>query len=91
MYDFVDGVFVSCNRVKFWETSCIVGEVGRWKVSENLKVRVPGDPSAIIEPKILSVETLWDKGISRTPLEKFKREARLCQNLSRDLFFDIVV
>jgi len=41
-----------------------VGEVGRWKVSENLKVRVPGDPSAIIEPKILGVGTFRDKGVS---------------------------
>jgi len=24
VYDFVDGVFVSCNRIKFWETPCIV-------------------------------------------------------------------
>jgi len=51
-----------------------------------LTVRVPDDPSAITEPKILGVETFWDKGNSQIPLEKCKREARLCRNLSRDLF-----
>jgi len=29
----------------------------RGKLSENLKVRVPDDPSAMMEPKILNVET----------------------------------
>ena len=84
MYDFIDGVFVSCNRIKFWETPCIVGEVERWKIGENLKARVPDDPNAIVEPKILGTETFGTGGDSRIPSGKFKREARLCQNLSRD-------
>jgi len=58
-------------------------------LGENFKVRVPDDPSVIAEPKFLHVETFRDKGISRTPLEKSKREARLCRNLSRGLFIFI--
>jgi len=63
-----------------------VGEIRRRKFGETFKVRVPDNPSAIVELKILGVETFWDKGDSQIPSEKFKREARLCQNLSRDLF-----
>jgi len=35
----------------------------RWKLGENLKVRVPGDPSVMIELKILSVETFCFGGL----------------------------
>jgi len=57
VYDFVDDVFVSCNQIKFWETPCIVGKIERWKFGENLKVRVPDDPSAVIGLRILDVKT----------------------------------
>jgi len=67
-------------------TPCIMGEKIREEFGKNSKVRVPDDPSAIVEPKILGVETFWDKRDSQIPSEKFKREARLCRNLSRDLF-----
>ena len=63
-----------------------MGEQRREEFGENFKVRVPDDPSAIVEPKILGVVTFWDKGDSQIPSEKFKREARLCQNLSGDYF-----
>ena len=61
-----------------------MGKIRRRKLGETFKVRVPDDPSAIVEPKILGIETFWDKGDSQIPSEKFKREARLCQNLSKD-------
>jgi len=63
---------------------CIVRKIGRRKFGETFKARVPDDPNAIVEPKILGTEMFWDKGDNRIPSEKFKREARLCQNLSRD-------
>ena len=49
-----------------------MGKIKRRKFGENLKVRVPDDPSAIVRLKILSEETFWDKGISRTPFENLK-------------------
>ena len=63
-----------------------MGEKRREEFGENSKVRVPDDPSAIVEPNILDAETFWDKRDSQIPSEKFKREAGLCWNLSRDLF-----
>ena len=62
MYDFVDGMSISCNQIKFWETPCILGKIKRRKFGENLKVRVPNDPSAIIGLRNLGVETFCFRG-----------------------------
>jgi len=72
---------------KILGTPCIVVKIERWKFGETFKARVPDDPNAIVEPKILGTETFWDKGDSRISSKKFKREARLWKNLSRDWFW----
>ena len=74
---------VGCDQENLG-TPCIVGKIERRKFGETFKARVPDDPNAIVKPKILGYRNVWDEGDSRIPSEKFKREARLCQNLSRD-------
>jgi len=59
-------------------------KIERRKFGETFTARVPDDPNAIVEPKIWGTETFGTRGDSRITSEKFKREARLRQNLSRD-------
>jgi len=61
-----------------------VGEIKRRKFGENFKVRVPDDPSAIVEPKILGVETFWDKGIVKSPQKNLK-ERQGCARTSLEI------
>jgi len=56
---------------KILGTPCIVGKIRR-KFGENFKVRVPNDPSAIVEPKILGIETLGIRGIVESPQKNLK-------------------
>ena len=65
-------------------TPCIVEQIEERKLGETFRARVSDNPNALVEPKILGIETFGNEGNSRTPSDKFKREARLCQNLSRD-------
>jgi len=61
-----------------------VEQLERQKLGETSKARVSDDPNAIVELKILGIKTFGNERDSRIPSEKFKREARICQNLSRD-------
>jgi len=89
VYDLLVICSVGCDQQNFGNT-LYSGKDKKTEVGETFKARVSDDPNAIVEPKILGTETFWDKGDSQVPLEKFKREARLCQNLSRD-YFDLII
>jgi len=63
VYDLVDDVSVWLLPNNFSEASCILRKIKRWKLGENLKVRVPDDPSVTIGLRNLSVATFCFGGL----------------------------
>ena len=48
-------------------TPCIVEEIERRKLGETFKARVSDNPNALVEPKILGIETLGTRGTAEPP------------------------
>jgi len=63
VYDLVDDVSVWLLPNNFSEASCIMRKIEKWKLGENLKVRAPDDPSAMIGLRILGVATFCFGGL----------------------------
>jgi len=48
-------------------TPCIVEQMEKRKLGENFSARVPDNPNALVEPKILGTETLGTRGTTEPP------------------------
>ena len=71
---------------KILGTPCIVGKIERRKFGETFKARVPDDPNAIVEPKILGYRNVWDGGIVESP-QKNLRERQGYARISLEIDF----
>jgi len=66
---------------KILGTPCIVGKIERRKFGETFKARVPDDPNAIDEPKILGTETFGTRGMVKSPQKNLKRDKATPESL----------
>jgi len=102
VYDLVDDVSIWLLPNNFSETPCILRKIEKWKLGKNLKVRVRGDPSAMIGLRILDVATFcfgglrqrgrfgmkWENG-RRPNFDTGKRRLRRLKQWEKDWGSDI--
>jgi len=67
-------------------TPCIRRKIERRKFGETFKARVPDDPNAIVEPKMLGMETFGTMEIVESP-QKNLRERQGYARISLEIDF----